>query len=138
MTGVLIVGQKLVDAVRAITIRQAPGSNISVSVGTASWHPDRELIKSPVLLGRADEALYAAKTAGKDRVTAYEESLAARDTLQAAIAEGLEQGEPELYSQPLINLGDGQLAGFEALMRWNRPCAWRSTSLPATPTCRRS
>jgi diguanylate cyclase (GGDEF)-like protein/PAS domain S-box-containing protein len=121
MTGALIVGQKLVDAVRAITIRQAPGWNISVSVGTASWHPDRELIKSPVLLGRADEALYAAKTAGKDRVTAYEESLAARDTLQAAIAEGLQQGEFELYYQPLINLDDGLLTGFEALMRWNRP-----------------
>jgi diguanylate cyclase (GGDEF)-like protein len=115
------VGQQLVEAVRAITIRQAPEWNLSVSVGTASWHPDRELIKSPVLLGRADEALYAAKTAGKDRAIAYEESLAARDTLQAAIAEGLKQGEFELYYQPLINLDDRQLIGFEALMRWNRP-----------------
>lgn len=91
------------------------------SVGTASWHPDRELIKSPVLLGRADEALYAAKTVGKDRVIAYEESLAGRDTLQAAIAEGLTRGEFQLYYQPLVNLNDGQIGGFEALMRWNPP-----------------
>ncbi|MEP6642542.1 MAG: bifunctional diguanylate cyclase/phosphodiesterase, partial [Gaiellales bacterium] len=121
MTGALTVGQELVEAVRAITIRQAPGWNMSVSVGTASWHPDRELIKSAVLLSRADQALYAAKAAGKDRVTPYEESLAARDTLQAAIAEGLKQGEFELYYQPLIDVDGGQLAGFEALIRWNRP-----------------
>ena len=119
--GALILGQRLVEAVRAITIRQALGWNLSVSVGTASWHPDRELMKSPVLLGRADEALYAAKTAGKDRVIAYETSLAARDTLQAAITDGLTQGEFELHYQPLIALDDGHLVGFEALMRWNRP-----------------
>jgi diguanylate cyclase (GGDEF)-like protein/PAS domain S-box-containing protein len=119
--GSLALGQQLVQAVGAITIRQAPDWNLSVSVGTASWHPDRELIKSPVLLGRADEALYAAKTAGKSRAIAYEESLAARDTLQAAIAEGLKQGEFELYYQPLIHIDGRQLIGFEALMRWNRP-----------------
>lgn len=34
---------------------------------------------------------------------------------------GLKQGEFELYYQPLINLDDGHLVGFEALMRWNRP-----------------
>jgi len=119
--GALVLGERLAEAVRAITIRQALGWNLSVSVGTASWHPDRELMKSPVLLGRADEALYAAKTAGKNRVIAYEESLAARDTLQAAITEGLKQSEFELHYQPLINLDDGHLVGFEALMRWNRP-----------------
>jgi diguanylate cyclase (GGDEF)-like protein/PAS domain S-box-containing protein len=119
--GALVLGQQLAEAVRGITIRQALGWNLSVSVGTASWHPDRELMKSPVLLGRADEALYAAKTAGKNRVIAYEETLAARDTLQAAIAEGLKQSEFELHYQPLINLDDGHLVGFEALMRWNRP-----------------
>lgn len=121
LTGARAVGQQLVEAVRAITVRQAPGRKLSVSVGTASWHPDRELIKSPALLGRADEALYAAKTVGKDRVIAYEESLAGRDTLQAAIAAGLTRGEFQLYYQPLVNLNDGQVGGFEALIRWNRP-----------------
>jgi diguanylate cyclase (GGDEF)-like protein/PAS domain S-box-containing protein len=119
--GALAVGQRLLNAVRTVTLRQAPGWNMSVSVGTASWHPDLELIKPPVLLGRADEALYAAKTAGKDRVIAFEESLAARAAIQAAIQTGLKQGEFELYYQPIINLYDGELVGFEALMRWNRP-----------------
>jgi diguanylate cyclase (GGDEF)-like protein/PAS domain S-box-containing protein len=121
IAGALAVGQQLLEAVRAITVRQAPGWNLSVSIGTASWHPDRELIKSTDLLGRADEALYAAKRNGKNRVIAYEESLAARDALTVAIATGLQEREFELYYQPIIGLPDGDVKGFEALMRWNRP-----------------
>jgi diguanylate cyclase (GGDEF)-like protein/PAS domain S-box-containing protein len=118
--GALAVGRRLVGAVRAITVRQAPGWNLSVSVGTASWHPDREMSKSTAVLSRADEALYAAKAAGKNRVIAYEESLAARDTLHAAIAKGLEEREFELFYQPIVSVATGDLIAFEALMRWNR------------------
>jgi diguanylate cyclase (GGDEF)-like protein/PAS domain S-box-containing protein len=121
ITGAQTMGQQLIEAVRAVTVRQAPGWNVSVSVGTATWHPDREMIKAPQLLGRADEALYEAKRAGKNRAIAYEESLAARDTLQTAIATGLQQDEFELYYQPIIRLTDNEVTGFEALMRWNRP-----------------
>ncbi len=121
LDGALVVGERMVEAVRAVTVRQAPGWNLSVSVGTASWHPDRELIKSADLLGRADEALYAAKAAGKNRVIAYEESLAARDSLQAAIAKGLHEREFELFYQPIIDVANGEVSAFEALMRWNRP-----------------
>jgi EAL domain-containing protein (putative c-di-GMP-specific phosphodiesterase class I) len=52
---------------------------------------------------------------------AYEESLAARDTLHGAIVAGLQNDEFELYYQPIIRLSDGNVIGFEALMRWNRP-----------------
>jgi diguanylate cyclase (GGDEF)-like protein/PAS domain S-box-containing protein len=121
ITGARSTGQQLVEAVRAVTVRQAPGWNVSISVGTATWHPDREMIKSPQLLRRADEALYEAKRAGKNRAIAYEGSLAARDTLQRAIAFGLEHDEFELYYQPIIRLADNEVTGFEALMRWNRP-----------------
>jgi diguanylate cyclase (GGDEF)-like protein/PAS domain S-box-containing protein len=121
VAGALAVGQRLMNAVRAVAIRQAPGWKLSVSVGTASWHPDRELMKPPGLLARADEALYEAKAAGRNRMIAYEKSLAVRDSLQAAIATGLEEGQFELYYQPIIGLADGDVVGFEAMMRWNRP-----------------
>lgn|GEM_PF-2217551 len=64
------VGRRLVAAARAVEVRQAPGSRITVSVGLASWQakePHTTPAKAAELLARADEALYAAKAAGKDR-----------------------------------------------------------------------
>jgi diguanylate cyclase (GGDEF)-like protein/PAS domain S-box-containing protein len=65
----LATAWRLVEAVRAVTLRQAADWNLSVSVGTASWHPGDEPIKSGDALAHADRALYAAKTAGKNRAT---------------------------------------------------------------------
>jgi diguanylate cyclase (GGDEF)-like protein/PAS domain S-box-containing protein len=119
--GALIVAQRLLQAARAITIRQADGCGVSISAGTASWHPGTETIKPAQLLDRADQALFAAKADGKNRAIAYEDSLAARDTYQTAITDGLAAGEFELYYQPLIAIETREVVGLEALMRWNRP-----------------
>jgi diguanylate cyclase (GGDEF)-like protein len=119
--GALRVGECLVEAVRAVVVRQAAGKRLSVSVGSATLHPGDEPITSAQLLTRADEALYAAKGAGKDRAVAYEGSVAASAALEAAIARGLVNGEFELYYQPVLALASGDVIGFEALVRWNRP-----------------
>ncbi|WP_375492383.1 diguanylate cyclase [uncultured Jatrophihabitans sp.] len=58
---------RLVEAVRCVTLRQAPDWRLSVSIGTCSWQPGEAVMKSGDALGRADRALYAAKQAGKDR-----------------------------------------------------------------------
>jgi diguanylate cyclase (GGDEF)-like protein len=120
-SGAATVGARLVEAVRGVTVRQAPDWNLSVSAGTATWYPEAEVIKSPILLGRADEALYEAKGSGKDRVVAYEDSLSGRDTLQAAIAVGLSKAQFRLHYQPIIDVTTGEVVAFEALMRWERP-----------------
>jgi diguanylate cyclase (GGDEF)-like protein len=68
------LGQRLCDAVRETDWGQmTPGHVPSVSVGVAATMPPpatgRELERQvATLLGRADEALYAAKRAGRDRV----------------------------------------------------------------------
>jgi diguanylate cyclase (GGDEF)-like protein/PAS domain S-box-containing protein len=119
--GAFTVATALVDAVRAVTLRKASDWGLSVSVGTATAQPDATTIKSGDLLGRADEALYAAKAEGKNRAVAYEHALAARASLEAAITRGIAAGEFELYYQPIISLETGTVTSFEALMRWNRP-----------------
>ena len=56
---------------RSVTARQAPGWGLIVSVGSASWHPGEPKLRPVGLLTQADQALYAAKAAGKDRALAY-------------------------------------------------------------------
>ena len=72
-TGALLVAEALVEAVRAVTVRQAGGWRLTVSVGAASWTPGSARGTSMELVDRADRALYAAKAAGKDRAVATTE-----------------------------------------------------------------
>ena len=69
--GALAVADRLVAAVRTVTVRQAPDWAPSVSIGVASWRPGSAATKASELVGQADVALYAAKTAGKDRALAH-------------------------------------------------------------------
>jgi diguanylate cyclase (GGDEF)-like protein/PAS domain S-box-containing protein len=117
----LAVGRSLVEAAGGVRLRQASDWTMSVSVGTASCRPEEATFKPADLIGRADQALYSAKSAGKNRALAYEEFLAARDQLRSDISAGLRNGEFVLSYQPVVSLRDRSVLGFEALMRWERP-----------------
>ncbi|MCW2526004.1 MAG: sensor diguanylate cyclase, partial [Pseudonocardiales bacterium] len=64
----ITVATRLLESVRAVTVRQADDWALSVSIGATSWHPGEAATKSTEALAHADRALYAAKRAGKDRV----------------------------------------------------------------------
>jgi len=68
--GGLVVAQRMVEAVRGVTVRQAPDWRLSVSAGVAGWDPTDPVTKPTALLARADAALYAAKSGGRDRAEA--------------------------------------------------------------------
>lgn len=99
----------LADALRAAT---PPG--LTVSAGVAAWERGDS---GSVLMGRADVALYQAKTSGRDRTSVYGDPERAASALEAAI----ERGELCLLYQPVVNLASGDVAGYEALVRWRRP-----------------
>jgi diguanylate cyclase (GGDEF)-like protein len=80
------------------------------------------------LLRRADLAMYRAKGAGGDRVEVYEASSGRSDLrpvaaaeLAAELVDGLRSGELEVHLQPVVRLGDGEVVGAEALVRWRHP-----------------
>jgi diguanylate cyclase (GGDEF)-like protein len=99
----------LADELRAATPR-----GLTASAGVAGWEPGDS---GSVLMGRADVALYQAKTSGRDRTAVYGDPDRAASALEAAI----DRDELCLLYQPVIDLRSGDLIGHEALVRWQRP-----------------
>jgi diguanylate cyclase (GGDEF)-like protein len=96
---------------------------ISASIGIASYPQDGQDLNT--LLSAADSAMYAAKHQGKGRACAYAAEMTdyVRTRLQTeqSLHHALERQELQLYYQPVFHLNTGQLAGFEALLRWQHP-----------------
>lgn len=74
-----------------------------------------------VLLKQADVALYQAKGAGRNAIRFFNPEMQAaiesRSAMEAALRNGLQQGEFQLFYQPQ-NDQDGRLTGAEGLLRW--------------------
>jgi len=101
----------------------ADGSVITrATVGVATTEDSADLDE---LLRHADLALYAAKTAGKRQWRRYLPVLSAgmirRREVQAALEEAVNGSAFTLVYQPIVALTSGEIAGFEALVRWPHP-----------------
>jgi diguanylate cyclase (GGDEF)-like protein/PAS domain S-box-containing protein len=94
----------------------------SASIGIACADPSQN---AQEILRDADLALYEAKRSGKGRAQLYRPMMHAAALeqleLETDMRMALERGEFELYYQPLFQLEDGGLIGYEALLRWQHP-----------------
>ena len=77
------------------------------------------------LLRQADLALYMAKGQGKNQWRRYQTTLhtaiVERLELRSALDQAVSDGAFILHYQPIVELSSGNLAGFEALIRWPHP-----------------
>jgi EAL domain-containing protein (putative c-di-GMP-specific phosphodiesterase class I) len=77
------------------------------------------------VLRDAELAMYYAKRLGGDRIEAYRASARSIAAYTRASEEdldrGLRHGELEVQFQPIMDIHSGEIAGAEALMRWNHP-----------------
>lgn len=77
------------------------------------------------LLRHADQAMYLAKQAGRNRYQMFdveqEQNTANKNHRLAEIESALENKEFCLYYQPKVNMLTGKVFGVEALIRWNHP-----------------
>ncbi len=121
----LQVADKLMQALgRPADLPQAVSYPVSLSIGLAVYPLHGE--QAEVLLQHADTAMYAAKSAGRGRVTLYEGAMSERldwqfrmrNDLRLALGPGSEQ--LELFLQPKFRLSDGCIVGAEGLIRWHR------------------
>jgi len=97
--------------------------NVSASIGVALAPQDGEHPEE--LLRHADQAMYAAKHAGKNCCLLFDATqnaqLRSRHRALERIRQGLERHEFELHYQPKVNMRLGTVIGAEALIRWRHP-----------------
>jgi diguanylate cyclase (GGDEF)-like protein len=109
----LLPGMRGPEALTLVERLRTSTDRVSVSCGVAERRAGESASQ---LLRRADAALYQAKAAGRGRSRledAHESLLAAR--LAAALA----AGEVTVAYQPIVDLLSGEVAGVEALARWD-------------------
>jgi diguanylate cyclase (GGDEF)-like protein len=96
---------------------------IGASIGIALAPGDG--IAADVLLRNADLALYRAKADGRGTSHFFEPEMdrriQARRVLELDLRKAFANGEFDLHYQPLVNLHDDRISGFEALLRWQHP-----------------
>lgn len=95
---------------------------VTASVGIATA---RSGATAQTLLRDAEAALHIAKMEGPGGSSHFEAAMHAtalrRVTLEAEIRLGIANDEFVVHYQPIVDLQDEHVAGFEALLRWNHP-----------------
>ncbi|MGI2170963.1 two-component system response regulator [Shewanella sp. MF05960] len=118
------IAQRILDSLSKPFFIQGQQTFISASIGI-SFYPD-DGATGDVLLQHADTAMYQVKNSGKNsyQLFSHEMHKALMDRLQleAELREAVILGNQLLlYYQPQVNSIDGEIVGYEALLRWNHP-----------------
>ena len=96
---------------------------VSASIGITLYPHDADNLTS--LLKNADQAMYVAKGRGRNQYSYFTASMqeAAQIRLQLSndLRRALDNGQFEIYYQPIIDLATGRPAKAEALLRWHHP-----------------
>jgi diguanylate cyclase (GGDEF)-like protein/PAS domain S-box-containing protein len=96
---------------------------VSGSIGITLYPQDES--DADTLLRHADQAMYAAKQAGRNRYHLFDPEHDRRTRVRreetSRIRQGLLAGEFEMYYQPKVDMRQATVIGAEALIRWNHP-----------------
>ncbi|WP_018901000.1 EAL domain-containing protein [Rhizobium sp. 2MFCol3.1] len=115
------LGERLVRAFKAPFTLDGIAVFVGISVGIAVAPSDGN--DPEKLMKASDVALYAAKTDGRGRASAFEANMLHviehREMLRRSLRMALQRQEFSIDYQPIV--GDKGVAGFEALLRWDHP-----------------
>ena len=94
-------------------------ASIGIALGNSTVHQPEHLLRD------ADTAMYRAKALGKGQYHIFAPAMhdAALQLLhlESNLRKAINQQEFIVHYQPIIDLSDGKIAGFEALVRWQHP-----------------
>jgi diguanylate cyclase (GGDEF)-like protein len=117
------VAQRLSKAIAQPILVELQSLELTASIGIAFFPSDA--IELPRLLRCAEQALNAAKEAGRAQHRFFDEQMNARAAsrlkLEADLRHAVEREELRLHFQPKVDAGSGAIVGAEALLRWQHP-----------------
>ena len=115
--------QKLLDTLALPFSMGQEKAFLSGSVGIAVYPDDARSAEE--LIRKADQAMYAAKNAGKNQFSYFTREMDEKAHMRLRLLQELRQavhaGEIQVYYQPVIDLATGRIIKAEALVRWENP-----------------
>lgn len=116
--------QRLLTAIAQPVHIDGLALQVTASLGV-TFYPQAEEVDADQLLRQADQAMYQAKLAGRNRYHLFdaEQDRSVRGHHESVenIQRALRDGEFTLYYQPQVNMRTGAVVGVEALIRWQHP-----------------
>lgn len=94
-------------------------TSIGIALSTSGYEHVEDVLRD------ADTAMYRAKAHGRGRFEIFDRAMHVqaqkRLSLETDLRRALDRQEFRLVYQPIVNVDDGQILGFETLLRWNHP-----------------
>lgn len=120
---IITLVQKCIDAFKEPFTVQKQRLYATLSIGISIYPNDG--INAELLLKNADAAMYKAKTEGRNTYQFYAHEMSEkayeRVIMENSLRIALKDNQFRVFYQPQINLISGELAGMEALVRWEHP-----------------
>jgi diguanylate cyclase (GGDEF)-like protein/PAS domain S-box-containing protein len=117
------VAQKIIDAFAPSFDLEGHEVFVTPSIGITVYPGDSQDIET--LIRNADAAMYSAKNQGRNNYQFYTSAMNERALekmqLETRLRRALERQEFLLHYQPKVSISSGEITGFEALLRWQRP-----------------
>jgi len=115
--------ERIRETLREPFLLDGHSTAMTASIGIALYPNDGD--DAHGLIKHANTAMHQAKKVGRDTFRFYTAQMnvdaSARQEMEIALREAVQQRAFELFYQPKIGLDDGQVCGLEALLRWPRP-----------------
>jgi diguanylate cyclase (GGDEF)-like protein/PAS domain S-box-containing protein len=116
-----LAAKKILDVMQQPFLIEGHELNVTASIGLTVY-PDDDATAAD-LLRNADAAMHIAKQQGQNTYHFFTHEMNARAldrlNIETHLRHAVRRNEFELYYQPLINLGSGDVVGMEALLRWH-------------------
>ena len=101
------------------------GQSVPVTASCGiSWAPE-QAAEAKAVLGNADVALFQAKARGRARYRRFTAEMDAtirwRRDMESELRRAISCNHLSMVYQPIVNVSEGSIASFEALLRWHHP-----------------